>query len=151
MAGRVEDVSMAVPASHQKPSVRRSPAGRSRARRRTVTRGRGAEARGAIDAGLPAETSGRDAGSRNLVLALPLAEVVNALRVWRTTEARQRAVAPFVILHDRTLHAIAASLPGSVDELGRLPGIGARKLAAYGDAILSVVASAVAAKAGGRA
>jgi superfamily II DNA helicase RecQ len=73
----------------------------------------------------------------------PLAAVVDALRGWRLEEARRRAIAPFVILHDRTLTAIAASLPRSMEELHAVPGIGAAKLTAYGDAILSVVASTI--------
>jgi ATP-dependent DNA helicase RecQ len=71
----------------------------------------------------------------------PLAAMVDALRGWRLEEARRRAIAPFVILHDRTLRAVAASLPRSMDELHAIPGIGAAKLAAYGEAILSVIAS----------
>jgi superfamily II DNA helicase RecQ len=74
--------------------------------------------------------------------AEPVAAVVNALRAWRLDLARQRAVAPFVILHDRTLVAIATSLPRSIDQLGDVPGIGPGKLAAYGDAILALVAAA---------
>ena len=59
-------------------------------------------------------------------------------------DLRRRAVAPFVILHDRTLDAIAASLPRSTDDLEGIFGIGPSKLAAYGDAILSVVSSVAA-------
>lgn len=58
-------------------------------------------------------------------------------------QARRRAVAPFVIMHDRTLAAIATSLPRSIAQLDAVPGIGPAKLAAYGDAILSVVTSAI--------
>jgi ATP-dependent DNA helicase RecQ len=52
-------------------------------------------------------------------------------------------VAPFVIMHDRTLAAIATSLPRSLVDLGDVPGIGPAKLTAYGDAILSLVTSIV--------
>jgi DNA helicase-2/ATP-dependent DNA helicase PcrA len=51
-------------------------------------------------------------------------------------------------MHDRTLEAIATSLPQSLDELSDVPGIGPMKLSLYGDAILSVIASAVTAAAG---
>jgi len=74
--------------------------------------------------------------------APPSAPIVDALRAWRLEEARQRAIAPFVIMHDRTLLAIASSLPRSVDELSLLPGIGPAKLASYGEAILKIVESA---------
>jgi ATP-dependent DNA helicase RecQ len=74
--------------------------------------------------------------------AVPLAPVVDALRAWRLDEARRNSIAPFVILHDRTLLAIASTLPKSSDDLLAVPGIGPAKLASYGDAILSIVATA---------
>jgi ATP-dependent DNA helicase RecQ len=69
----------------------------------------------------------------------PQQPVVDALRAWRLDEARRNAVAPFVILHDRTLIAIASELPDSPGELGSIPGIGPTKLASYGAAILNIV------------
>jgi superfamily II DNA helicase RecQ len=69
----------------------------------------------------------------------PQQPVVDALRAWRLDEARRNAVAPFVVLHDRTLIAIASELPGSPGELSSIPGIGPSKLASYGDAILNIV------------
>jgi ATP-dependent DNA helicase RecQ len=69
----------------------------------------------------------------------PQQPVVDALRAWRLDEARRNAVAPFVVLHDRTLIAIASELPGSPGELSSIPGIGPAKLASYGDAILNIV------------
>jgi len=69
------------------------------------------------------------------------AGVGDALRAWRIEQARRRGVPPYVILHDRTLEAIASSLPRSRDALRNLPGIGPAKLDAHGDAILALVAS----------
>jgi len=69
----------------------------------------------------------------------PQQPIVDALRAWRLDEARRNAIAPFVVLHDRTLIAIASELPGSPGELSSIPGIGPAKLASYGDAILSIV------------
>jgi superfamily II DNA helicase RecQ len=66
-----------------------------------------------------------------------------ALREWRRDEARERSVPPFVVMHDRTLEAIASHLPRSLDELAGVPGIGPSKLSTYGDAILSVITSIV--------
>ena len=57
--------------------------------------------------------------------------------------ARERAVAPFIVMHDRTLEAIATSLPRTIAELGDVPGIGPAKLSADGEAILSLVTSFV--------
>jgi ATP-dependent DNA helicase RecQ len=117
MAGRVEEVLMAVPATrHAGPSKRSRKSSRSRVR-------------------IPGRSEKPDS-SKEADDA-----VLNALRRWRLEEARRRAIAPFVILHDRTLVAIAASLPRSNSELGAVPGIGPAKLAAYGDAILSTIAS----------
>ena len=109
MAGRVEDVSLAIPA------VRRPR--RSRRTRRLP----------GVDVGRPE--------SRSQTAA------IEALRTWRLEEARRRALPAFVILHDRTLAAIAAAAPRTLDELGAVHGIGPAKLAAYGDAILAAVRS----------
>jgi ATP-dependent DNA helicase RecQ len=67
--------------------------------------------------------------------------VEEALRAWRLAEARSRGIAAFVVLHDRTLTAIAAELPDSVGTLAAVPGIGPAKLEAYGESILTVVRS----------
>lgn len=135
MAGRVEDVQMAVPTIRHASSARRA------SQRRAGVRRRGGMRRGRESGGVRSTSMGLsdDAAADTK----PLAAVVDALRGWRLEEARRRALAPFVILHDRTLTAIAASVPRSMDELHAVPGIGAAKLAAYGDAILSVVASTV--------
>jgi ATP-dependent DNA helicase RecQ len=69
------------------------------------------------------------------------AGIGDALRAWRIEQARRRGVPPYVVLHDRTLEAIASSLPRSRDDLRDLPGIGPAKLATYGAAILDLVAS----------
>ncbi len=61
------------------------------------------------------------------------------LRAWRRQVATDKGVPAYVILHDATLREIAASSPASLDELAAIPGIGARKLEAYGQAILAVV------------
>ena len=64
-----------------------------------------------------------------------------ALREWRRTEARRRAVPAYVVLHDKTLDAIAEQLPQSTAALSDIPGIGPTKLEAYGEAILQVLQS----------
>jgi ATP-dependent DNA helicase RecQ len=117
MAGRLEDVLMAVPATRY--------AGASKRRRKSP------RSRVTISRRSETPTSSTEADTA----------VVSALRQWRLDEARRRALAPFVILHDRTLVAIATSLPRSRAELSSVPGIGPSKLAAYGDGILAIVAS----------
>jgi ATP-dependent DNA helicase RecQ len=68
-----------------------------------------------------------------------------ALRTWRSTEARSQSVPPYVIFHDTVLREIAAVRPESLDELGQIKGVGASKLQRYGEPVLSVLLSAAAA------
>lgn len=60
----------------------------------------------------------------------------DALREWRSATAREQNVPAYVIFHDSTLRAIAETAPEDLDELGRIPGIGASKLDRYGEAVL---------------
>ena len=59
-----------------------------------------------------------------------------ALKAWRMNEARAQGVPPYVVFHDATLVAIAATKPRDLEALARIPGIGARKLERYGAALL---------------
>lgn len=61
------------------------------------------------------------------------------LRAWRRIEAERAQVPPYVIFHDATLRAIASANPTTLDELGRLSGIGPRKLESYGEAVLALL------------
>jgi DNA helicase-2/ATP-dependent DNA helicase PcrA len=67
-----------------------------------------------------------------------------ALRAWRTERSRRDKVPPYIVLHDRTLLAIASARPGSLVELRRIDGIGPTKLDLYGDEILAVLAAVAA-------
>jgi ATP-dependent DNA helicase RecQ len=69
----------------------------------------------------------------------PDAALLDALRSWRRDEARSRAVPAYVVLHDKTIDAIARERPQSTADLGEIPGIGPAKLAAYGEAILKAL------------
>ena len=62
-----------------------------------------------------------------------------ALRAWRTREAKAQGVPPYVIFHDSVLHEIAADRPAGLNELGRIKGVGASKLGRYGTAVLGVL------------
>jgi ATP-dependent DNA helicase RecQ len=66
-------------------------------------------------------------------------ELLTRLKAWRTEEARRRSLPPYVILHDRTLVAIAAARPADAGELARIKGIGPAKLAAYADTLLGLM------------
>lgn len=63
-----------------------------------------------------------------------------ALRAWRGGVAREHGVPAYVIFHDATLREIARGNPQSLDELSHVHGVGARKLEAYGEALLECVA-----------
>ena len=67
--------------------------------------------------------------------------LLETLKTWRRREASERAVPPYVVFHDRTLAAIAAVRPRSLEELAEVPGIGPTKLAAYGKALLGLIAA----------
>jgi ATP-dependent DNA helicase RecQ len=79
------------------------------------------------------EAATLDAGSRGLF---------DALRGWRLEQARTQGVPAYVVLHDRTLAAIAQSRPATLATLARIDGIGAAKLDRYGEAIVALVTGA---------
>jgi ATP-dependent DNA helicase RecQ len=63
-----------------------------------------------------------------------------ALRAKRRDLAMEAGVPPYVIFHDATLREMAAAKPATLAALSRISGIGARKLDAYGQAFLAVIA-----------
>nr|WP_206377095.1 DNA helicase RecQ [Sphingomonas sp. G-3-2-10] len=65
-----------------------------------------------------------------------------ALRAKRRELAMEAQVPPYVIFHDSVLRDMATERPGSIDALGRISGVGARKLEAYGSAFLDVIREA---------
>jgi len=62
----------------------------------------------------------------------------DALRLHRSELAQQQSVPPYVILHDKTLHAICELRPETAAQLAEIPGIGARKLELYGDDLIRI-------------
>ncbi|WP_298199028.1 DNA helicase RecQ [Novosphingobium sp.] len=63
----------------------------------------------------------------------------DALRALRRELAQQAGLPPYVVFHDSVLRDMAATRPQSLDDLGRIGGVGDRKLAAYGEAFLQVI------------
>ena len=61
------------------------------------------------------------------------------LKAWRAEVAKEHNLPAYVIFHDTTLAAIAEQNPRTLDDLSGISGIGARKLEAYGEAVLRVV------------
>ena len=68
------------------------------------------------------------------------AALLNRLRAWRFTTAKARNVPAYVIFHDATLRDIARQQPDSIEGLGTISGVGDRKLEAYGEEILALLA-----------
>jgi len=62
-----------------------------------------------------------------------------ALRALRRELAQEAGVPPYVIFHDSVLRDMAAARPASPAELGRIGGVGTRKLEAYGEAFLAII------------
>ncbi len=62
-----------------------------------------------------------------------------ALKAKRLELAREQGVPPYVIFHDSTLLEILHHRPQTLDEMGKLSGIGQAKLARYGEAFLKVL------------
>ncbi len=64
-----------------------------------------------------------------------------ALKAWRAEVAKEHNLPAYVIFHDATLAAIAERAPQSLDDLQGITGLGAKKLEAYGEEVLRVVAA----------
>ncbi len=61
------------------------------------------------------------------------------LREWRREQAADQSVPAYCVLTDATLVALAEELPGDTVGLSRIPGVGAVKLARYGDDLLELL------------
>ncbi len=94
---------------------------------------------------LTGRTAARKADRQRIVASeatLPLAarEALAALKAWRAEVAREHNLPAYVIFHDATLRAIAERQPATVGDLNGIPGLGQKKLEAYGAEVLRVVA-----------
>jgi ATP-dependent DNA helicase RecQ len=65
-----------------------------------------------------------------------------ALRQWRSAVAREHNLPAYVVFHDATLLQMAQRAPATLDALAGISGVGAKKLDAYGSAILRVLREA---------
>ncbi|WP_438827905.1 ATP-dependent DNA helicase UvrD2 [Streptomyces tropicalis] len=62
------------------------------------------------------------------------------LREWRADQAQRSGQPAFCVFTDKTLMAIAESVPDDDRELARIPGVGLRKLRRYGADVLALCA-----------
>jgi ATP-dependent DNA helicase RecQ len=67
------------------------------------------------------------------------APLMSALKAKRRALAEAAKVPAYVIFPDRTLAEISDVRPKNLDEMARVNGVGAKKLANYGDAFLEVI------------
>ena len=90
----------------------------------------------------PASKKSRDSAS-TVTLDAPMDAAGEArfetLRQWRTEQAREREVPPYVVFNDKTLRALAARRPASESDLLAVPGIGPGKAELYGEALLELL------------
>ncbi len=63
----------------------------------------------------------------------------DALRELRRDLAKENQVPPYVVFHDSVLRDMAGLRPQTRAMLAELPGVGAKKLEAYGDAFLEII------------
>ncbi|MFJ4830142.1 ATP-dependent DNA helicase UvrD2 [Streptomyces sp. NPDC088747] len=62
------------------------------------------------------------------------------LREWREVQARRSGQPAFCVFTDKTLMAIAETVPDDASELARIPGVGVRKLNRFGTDVLAICA-----------
>jgi len=86
----------------------------------------------------------RGAGKAAKPPPLPLDDAAHArfdaLKAWRGEVAREHNLPAYIVFHDAALAEMAREQPGSLAALGAISGVGAKKLEAYGEQILRVLA-----------
>ena len=89
----------------------------------------------------PVKRTKREArGGAGAGVANPIGDpLFDALRSVRRELAAEANVPPYVIFHDAVLRAMATEKPATLDAMGTIPGVGAKKLEAWGDAFLAVI------------
>lgn len=65
-------------------------------------------------------------------------DIADALISWRREKARELAVPPYFILHQRVLYAIADKMPLNNEELLAISGIGPSFVEKYGNDVLAI-------------
>lgn len=68
-------------------------------------------------------------------------QALAALKAWRAGVAKEHNLPAFVIFHDSTLRALAERQPQRLGDLQGVPGVGQKKLEAYGPQVLTVLSA----------
>ncbi|MEM1041171.1 MAG: ATP-dependent DNA helicase RecQ [Bacteroidota bacterium] len=112
----------------------------------TVSGKRALAHREAIALDMPASAS-RSTASKGSSAAVPdaplgaeAAGLLVDLKSWRTEQAREQEVPPYVVFNDRTLEALARARPQNDEDLLAVKGIGPAKLERYGADLLALLA-----------
>jgi len=140
---RLTDGAAAVLRGQQSVTLRRDPAPQAGAARRNRSAERSRSRAGISGTGGSVVGTGLSTGGGLFdddIDAPQVDEVLfAALRACRLGLAREQAVPPYVIFHDKTLLAMAARRPTTTAALGGISGVGDVKLARYGEAFLDVI------------
>ncbi|MWJ41299.1 DNA helicase RecQ [Clavibacter michiganensis subsp. michiganensis] len=67
-----------------------------------------------------------------------------ALRAWRSEQAKEQGVPAYVVFADVTLREVATVRPQDLGQLAGITGVGQKKLDTYGEGLLAVVAGSAA-------
>lgn len=101
--------------------------------------------RASVSTPTPSKAKSRATGSVHKPTPTPLDASgqarYDALKAWRGEIAKSHNLPAYVIFHDATLAAIAKAGPHDLDSLKGIAGIGVKKLEAYGQEVLRVVAT----------
>jgi superfamily II DNA helicase RecQ len=73
-----------------------------------------------------------------VVLNAEAEALAGRIRLWRAGEAKRLGVPAYVVLHDRSLNAVAQSCPRNPNQLLAIDGIGPAKVEKFGEAILGL-------------
>lgn len=97
-----------------------------------------AESRAAVRGTARAVLPGRKVISKTSEAQLD-PDLLEYMREWRRTVAKEQGVPAFVVLHDTSLYEICRVLPASLAQLCTITGIGERKADTYGQRILAAL------------
>jgi RecQ family ATP-dependent DNA helicase len=91
-----------------------------------------------------AKASGAKAGSRKAAEAVSVPLTVKGealaarLKEWRAAESKRLGVPAYLVLHDRSVMALAQARPGNPNQLLAIDGIGPAKVEKFGEALLEL-------------
>lgn len=67
------------------------------------------------------------------------AELFQSLKEWRTNKAKTEGIAPFMVLHQKTLIQLVVQLPETIEKFEQIKGIGKKLSERYGDELVAII------------